>query len=342
MTAISIIIPLYNQEAYVANCLDSIMQQTFSDFEVIIVDDGSTDSSAAIAEQYLSDPRIILIRQSNSGVSSARNSGMHHAQGQWLCFIDPDDFVQTEYLETLYRNTLMPKTPEIVISACRVINNQESHSEFFFPHSFVARTNEEKLPFMIQLMDGQYMQNTHAVTAVGVPWGKLYRHDFIRRNNLWFNPQEVCMEDNIFNMKAFNLASCIVYTKYDGYCYRTNSLWQRTLKHLRSEKFQPALNARAQFMQTYPLADDPRIHSAFNSEKVTLYFQEVGACATSIRTDSYSQRLVTIHSTVKRLQKRLTTIDPNCLSLHQRIKLWMMTNLIGRMTFALIIKYRIH
>lgn len=100
---ISIIVPIYNVEQYLRKCLDSIKKQTYKDFEVILVDDGSPDNSASICEEYVSkDSRFKLVRKKNGGVSSARNAGIENSNGEYLTFVDPDDWIDEHYLERLY------------------------------------------------------------------------------------------------------------------------------------------------------------------------------------------------------------------------------------------------
>jgi len=96
---LSIIIPIYNVEKYLRKCLDSILQQTFMDYEVILVNDGSPDNSAAICEEYVAkDSRFRLVNQKNAGPGAARNHGLDEAQGEYICFIDSDDWVEQDYL----------------------------------------------------------------------------------------------------------------------------------------------------------------------------------------------------------------------------------------------------
>ena len=103
MAIISIIVPVYNAEKYLSRCIDSILRQTFADFELILVNDGSSDKSKEICEKYLeSDPRIKLINQENSGVSAARNTGLDNASGEYIGFVDSDDFIEKNMYEELY------------------------------------------------------------------------------------------------------------------------------------------------------------------------------------------------------------------------------------------------
>lgn len=103
---ISVIVPIYNVENYLNRCLDSIKNQTYKDFEVLMIDDGSKDNSAEIARAYLDDPRFKYFYQHNQGLSSARNTGLDNASGEFVCFIDSDDFIELNYLETLLGSLL--------------------------------------------------------------------------------------------------------------------------------------------------------------------------------------------------------------------------------------------
>ena len=104
MPEVSIIIPVYNNEAYVQKCIDSVKKQSFEDFEAIIVNDGSTDNSRSIIEALIEkDERFHLINQENQGVAAARNRGIDQAKGKYLTFIDGDDYIGRDYLKTCMR-----------------------------------------------------------------------------------------------------------------------------------------------------------------------------------------------------------------------------------------------
>ena len=101
---ISVIVPIYNKDKYIKRCIDSIKKQSFNDFECILVDDGSTDNSANIVLKSIqNDSRFKYIYQKNMGVSSARNTGIKASIGEWICFIDADDFIELDYLEDFMR-----------------------------------------------------------------------------------------------------------------------------------------------------------------------------------------------------------------------------------------------
>ncbi|MBR5160328.1 MAG: glycosyltransferase family 2 protein, partial [Thermoguttaceae bacterium] len=115
MPAISVIIPVYNVEPYLRECLDSVVNQTFRDIEIICVNDGSTDGSPAILEEYAAkDSRIIIIHQQNGGLSAARNSGMNAAKGDFILFVDSDDYIKQNTLEITY-NAAIESGAEMVM-----------------------------------------------------------------------------------------------------------------------------------------------------------------------------------------------------------------------------------
>ena len=104
--SVSVIIPVYNTASYLPACLDSILSQTFADFELLVVDDGSTDASPAICDDYAGrNARVKVFHQTNAGVSAARNLALSHASGKWVCFVDSDDTVLPGYLEEMVSAT---------------------------------------------------------------------------------------------------------------------------------------------------------------------------------------------------------------------------------------------
>lgn len=102
MPQISVIVPVYNAERYLHRCVDSILSQTFSNFELLLINDGSKDSSGAICDEYAAkDPRVRVFHKENGGVSSARNLGLDNACGEWIAFVDSDDWISENYLESM-------------------------------------------------------------------------------------------------------------------------------------------------------------------------------------------------------------------------------------------------
>lgn len=127
---ISVIVPVYNSESYIRRCVDSILAQTYSDFELILIDDGSTDNSGRICDEYMQqDSRISVIHQANQGQAAARNRGIERAQGEWIHFVDSDDLIHPQMLELL-RDTAIKSGASI--SAALFVESKNIPDDFFF------------------------------------------------------------------------------------------------------------------------------------------------------------------------------------------------------------------
>ena len=126
MSEISIIVPVYNVENYLKKCVESILSQTFTDFELLLVDDGSTDSSGEMCDELKRlDERIKVIHKENGGLSSARNAGIDVAKGKYLTFVDSDDYIDTHMLEVLYKNMVQEDADLSIVGVTSVYSGQE-------------------------------------------------------------------------------------------------------------------------------------------------------------------------------------------------------------------------
>ena len=122
---VSIIVPVYNAEKFLRRCIDSILAQTYTDFELLLIDDGSKDSSGSICDKYAAkDERIRVFHKENGGVSSARNLGLDHAQGEWVTFVDADDYIEENFLKSFEGNL----DADLVVGNAVLINNENRMS----------------------------------------------------------------------------------------------------------------------------------------------------------------------------------------------------------------------
>ena len=213
LETISIIIPIYNVESYLRKCLDSIMEQSFSYFELLLINDGSTDASAQICQEYVEkDDRIRYFEKENSGVSSARNFGIKHSRGEYIIFIDSDDWVEPNYLEILYK-TMKELEGDIVVT--NYYTFREEDAMFLF---HVAETNE---PLVFQPNDSffNYMFSTFGTDiAWGSSWSKLFKKSLFDR--LYFSEDISWAEDFDLMYKLFLISERIIYLHKAPYCYR--------------------------------------------------------------------------------------------------------------------------
>ena len=130
MAEISIIVPVYKVEKYLRRCIDSIAAQTFTDWECILVDDGSPDDSGTICDEYAeNDKRFRVFHQENAGVSAARNKGLDEAKGEWICFVDSDDWIEKEMLEKMY-NLAVKNKAEVVVCGCKMTDTISIENRF--------------------------------------------------------------------------------------------------------------------------------------------------------------------------------------------------------------------
>lgn len=230
---ISVIIPVYNAEPYLRRCLDSLLAQTFTDFELLLIDDGSRDCSGAVCDEYAGrDPRIKVFHRPNGGVSAARNVGLDHACGEWITFVDADDFVRERYLEHLLSHT--GGRIDLVISYAEVFGNGRPEKETY-PSRRIEMPDLEIL----------FVENDlHWHTS---PWSKLYRRQVIGQRRLRFCEGMHIGEDGLF-LYTFMLASRTIFISSDtDYCYfacRSDSLTKR-VNSLESEMLSYANIKRA-------------------------------------------------------------------------------------------------
>lgn len=194
MDKISVIVPVYNIEEYIGECLESLACQTYSNFEVLIVNDGSPDHSEEVIKPFLQDKRFRYLTKKNGGLSSARNYGMDHATGDFYAFVDGDDYVEPNYLEVLYE-TLKENNTDI--SVCSFERNYPKKV------SYNPITMQDVLNFRCP-----------------AAWNKLYKRSLIDDNHIRF-PEGLWYEDLHFSTRAIMMGSVSVSSEY-LYHYRQN------------------------------------------------------------------------------------------------------------------------
>lgn len=199
---ITIIVPIYNASHYLCECIESILSQSFRDFELILVNDGSTDDSLDICKKYeQSDDRIIVVSQTNSGVSKARNRGLDVAKGEWITFADADDYFLDDALLTLYERAMQTGTDLVLANALKLKNGKFSE---------LHRLKNEVLPNAI-------MSIKHFAL-----WGYLFNADIIRKQQLRFIDGLAYSEDRIFIYQMARYCKTIAFCNKPVYVYRIN------------------------------------------------------------------------------------------------------------------------
>jgi len=239
---ISVIVPVYNVERYLPQCLDSVMNQTYRNVEIILVDDGSTDRSGGICDEYQrKDRRIAVIHKENGGLSDARNAGLNAARGRYFFFLDSDDFIAPHCIETLYR--LMKETnSDISIGNFQQTHDGESPKAFERPGRMYAFTKMEALE---QLTGTFYLQFT-------VAWGKLIKREMM--SGIRF-PVGRLHEDEFTSYKVLYNAKKVVFTEERLLFYRIrpDSITNRNLSVKQMMDWVDAFQERAVFLKSLQL-----------------------------------------------------------------------------------------
>jgi len=213
MPEISVIVPVYKVEKYINECLDSILAQTFLDYELILIDDGSPDNCGKTCDEYAKkDARIVVIHQKNRGLSASRNIGLEKASGRFVTFIDSDDLVSPLYLECLYEG-LTENNSEI--SCCRY-NTFDEHNKMVFEEGNDSNTVKTGRDLVIQI----YKNNTIIPVAV---WGKLYKKELFSGFKF---PVGKIAEDNYINpIVIYKTERCtVINNRLYGYRIRKESI----------------------------------------------------------------------------------------------------------------------
>lgn len=210
---VSVIVPVYNVEKYLRQCLDSILQQTYQNLEILIINDGSTDGSDAICREYLEkDERITYHIKENSGVSDTRNMGLKQASGDYVTFVDSDDWIEKTYVEELY-DKITTYNADIAIANYYLFNDSEGLFYFFMGE----QDYYERLYTPVQLIDGLYETKFNKSFALISAWGKLYKRSLFYE--LLF-PKGQIGEDGFLNLKAYLMSERVTYINKGLYAYR--------------------------------------------------------------------------------------------------------------------------
>lgn len=290
---VSIVVTVYNAEKYICRCIDSILNQTYKNFEVILVDDGSSDNSLEILKGYaLKDIRLKVISQKNSGPSSARNKGILAARGEYLTFIDIDDYIHKDYLSVLYNE--IKKGLDLVfigytdISRYGVVDLNDFYNE------------------NIELNKKRVIENIFKGVG-GTLWSKIFRRDIILKNEILLNREIHMYEDQLFVLQYVLIAERFSALNSNGYNY--NRLNENSLSSKLSIKYYPSLikyiDELEKILDKYS-SDKALNQSVFNKKLESIYYSLMLKIY-SDKSCSSKERLESIRFLSK--DKKLETLD---------------------------------
>lgn len=206
---VSIILPVYNGEKTLARCVESILNQTYRDFELLLVDDGSQDGSAALCDRYgAADARVRVFHQENAGVSAARNLALSEARGAYLQFVDCDDWITADATHALVQAAQEHDCDLVIADFYRVVGDRVSHKGDIDETGVFTRED-----FAI------YMMENPADYYYGVLWNKLFRGDLVRKHGIKMDPEMSWCEDFMFNLEYLRYAERFIALQVPIYYY---------------------------------------------------------------------------------------------------------------------------
>lgn len=191
---VSVIMPVFNVEKYIAKSIESVLNQTYSNFELLIVDDGSPDKSINVVKKF-NDDRIKIIHKSNGGLSDARNYGMIHATGEFTFFIDSDDWIEPNLLEESIKAIKHNNVDFVVFGYS--LDAEDINGKLISTTTVVS----ESLIFIKKIKNIKFERNI--LNLLGYAWNKLYKTDFLKSNNIIFDKGISLVEDMLFNSKVY-------------------------------------------------------------------------------------------------------------------------------------------
>lgn len=282
---ITIMIPAYNAEKYIGRCLESLKNQTYKDIEIVIVNDGSKDKTQSICEEYVrKDSRFRLINQKNGGEGTARNVGIREAKGQYLCFVDADDYVETDFIENMYQMHLEHNVDLVI---CGFTERKDSEI-----------INQTSGPVEIMNQEDAMEKLLREDSFKGYVWNKMFNMQIIRDNQMQFDVSLAVWTDVLFAFQYILHIKKAVFNPRPtyNYIYVENSASHLANHLLGVEKSYSAIRAKEQMVDKIP--------AGYDKVKKQLAVRYVQSALSVIRNIGYTR----VEKTSEYYQKSLDLI----------------------------------
>lgn len=277
--AISVIIPVYNAQDGIKRCVDSLLNQSFKNFEIILLNDGSKDNSLNILKEYeLKYSFVRVIDKQNEGVAVTRNKGILLAEGEYTMFMDNDDFVDSDYIETFYQ-AIHEKKLDLVIGGYKRVNQDNQ---------------------IIFSQDIQQSEWTKYI--IMAPWAKIYRTEFLKTNNLEFFDYSIG-EDIIFNLAAYKTTDKIGLLDYKGYNWYYNN---QSISNTSQRGFSPKIDILVLFSKILDLGKPSELVVYYLKRYYVWYLLFSGRSSSD---QEFIQQYIRIKEWLKE-NKLISTISP--------------------------------
>ncbi len=219
MPKVSLIVPIYKVEAYLAKCLDSIVNQTLKDLQIILVDDGSPDNCGVICDEYaIRDNRITVVHKQNQGLSAARNDGISLVNSEYFAFVDSDDWCEPDMCEKMYACAKENDLDILMVDHFCELGNRTVVQKFL-PESFVTE-DKKRLDRMTEVVICNHFPDENYPCSTSFPWARLYHSRLLAYDDVRFIPTLRAHEDSLFNLYAYAHAKKVGYMPIPFYHYR--------------------------------------------------------------------------------------------------------------------------
>jgi len=307
---ISIIVPVHNVQQYLCICVDSILNQTFSDFELLLIDDGSRDNSGKLCDEYAEkDCRVNVVHQKHQGVSAARNHGIELARGELICFIDSDDWVEKDLLNSLY---IKSNSLDLTILT--------SVAYDFYNHTIYRTPKYSKEIYLKQEITQFLIENNFFNIGDGGCWSKLFKKSIIKKNNITFLAGNAAYEDTLFTFEYLSKCESVGIATGCRYHYvhkNLNSLSNRKHPYKNYlDSGSKGLKILSEIRQKYDVDKNSGFFITGISKFLGIYNYSIFSLYTDFKQIRKEDRITLLEtlSETNRLYQKL--YQPSCLKQH--------------------------
>ncbi len=225
MVFLTVVVPIYNSKKYLRECIDSIIYQSFKNIEIILIDDGSTDGSGYICDEYRKiDHRINVVHKENEGVAAARNDGLRIAHGEYVIFCDSDDKMGSESCDAFFQASMKYPKADVLIGDVFIVRESKTKRVSFFDKPFYTENRERLNELILTDFSRKYCPcpaKNGPAFGYGGPWNKAVKTDFLRRNGILFEKSlNGVFDDILYTAYLYSYATAVAYIQVPVYTYR--------------------------------------------------------------------------------------------------------------------------
>lgn len=319
MSKVSIVVPIYNVEKYLEQCIDSIINQTLKDIEIILVDDGSPDNCPQICDDYAKkDSRIKVVHKKNGGLSSARNAGIEVATGDYIGFVDSDDYIELDMYEKMYSIAIENNVDFVMSDYYRVSDGGKVIATLDMDEGIYEKNKIKRDIFPTLIMGDDI--NYGSLLAV---WHCLYKRELLEKNNLIFDEEVKYSEDNLFSSIIGYKANSFYYMKGSylyNYRYNPNSI----SKTYKPDAWSVYLKMNNKLKDVFLNVEDYDFRNQLYAHIIYYAFNCINHVGNSDKSFSYKYNEIKRILNTKELQEGFKNFKPGNISTKLKISIWML------------------